>query len=228
MKKAGLIIISLFVLTGCMTSKKMTALINEHTGQEYGFRGYERQEPGGWLTVQFDDGGPMENICKQEKYSFLPLILYWSWNTTIKCSFSTELRNKLFKNALYEMADSLNLKNKIPGNKLIIRVKEVPGTFTYTDKGHFIFFGIAYTISETNIIHTGVRTMEIAYTVYDDDIKTLQWEGILAYNELPLRNKNKNAKKFTADYVLYYKKHLRELAKDLVLKIIRDTPWAVE
>ena len=57
------------------------------------------------------------NVVKTEKVKslFVPALVYWQWNNTIKCELSPKQTFTTFQNYFQYYADSLNIKEKLNG-----------------------------------------------------------------------------------------------------------------
>lgn len=213
-KMTILLMVTLF-LTSCMSVEKYSAYVNEKVVADTVTTAQEN-----WLVINgISDGIP--NRFDQTKSSFVPAILYWSWNYTIECELSKDLTSQYLKNAIYRAADSLNLEARMDGRKLTIDLQQVPGKFIYESKGSTIIFIIAYTMSVVEAITPFSIPLQFRYQISQDGSMVQQGEGIVPNGEQPIRNQWKSTKKFTWVYLDAYKRETQRMGTEIV-KLLMD------
>lgn len=206
----------IFLFTSCMTTKRYATFVNEKIGK----LGTEKEQVKHWVVVTSKNGQPLNTVYELKKNSFIPAILYWSWNTTIECELSLELRTQYIKEGIYKALNKLNIKELFGVSTIEINLKEVPGKFLYEKKGDAIIFIIAYSINGLEVIRPNPINLEFEYIISNDDNSKIQRTGYILNEEKPLSNLSKSSKKLTWLYLDHFKKETERMGKEIVLDII--------
>ncbi len=190
------------VLTGCVTAKKFSTFIDTESRIET-----PKNESGkDWLIITAGTSEPDQTRCEQKKNSFVPALLYWSWNSTFECEIGMQTRMKYLEKGIFKAADSLNLQSYLDGKKLLIRVKEVPGKFLSENKGNVVIFLVAYAMSGVEGISPYPQNLQFEYAVIDNGKTGTETEGFIQHTGQPVENLWKTTKKFIRSYMDDYKK----------------------
>jgi hypothetical protein len=74
----------------------------------------------------------------QKTSKFLPLLVYWQWEYKVNCELNPTIGIVRFTNAINSQANK-DLKEKLNGRKLELKVEQMPISFAIVDKAHSIF-----------------------------------------------------------------------------------------
>src|SRR5690606_8191402 len=97
------------------------------------------------------------------KSKFIPAILYWGWENTIRCELDPIMVGHSFKESFSYYADTLNLREKTQGKKLEIKLEKIPNNFIYTNQGNTAIFIIAYTVNTIEAIIPQEQNLIVSY-----------------------------------------------------------------
>lgn len=204
------------LLTSCVSTKKFTSFVEPR------FIDAKVNTNSGNFVFDFTN---FENtntpvVSKKLKSQFIPAILYWEWNNTIKCEIDPKIVGQLFQENFLYFADTLKLQDKLQGRKLEIKLEKIPSNFVYTNKGSTIIFIFAYAISTLEAIFPQEQNLMISYKLTEDG-KTIK-EGKLdvANKDQPLKNVWKSTKKFTWLYIDQFKQNNQTMTKEIVENLL--------
>lgn len=206
-------------LTGCISSKKYSNLVNEKLQINADVKSTANHEE--WLVLKTDSSSLNESSFKQVERSFIPAILYWGWNSTIACEINPALTTEYLKSSIYKAADSLSLSEKLAGGKLIIHINNVPGKFVYQNKGNVIFLVVAYSTSGVEAIHPAQTALVANYEIQTGDRTIPGGEIVIRRNNEPVHNVWKSTKKFTWLYLDQYREDTEQMGLELVQEVIQ-------
>ena len=139
MKKNILSILTITLLTSCIGTKKFAGFV-EPKFQDKPLKSIN-------ANITFDLTG-LENTnatitSTKLKSQFIPAILYWQWNNTIKCEVNPTLIGQLFQKNFLHYSDTLSVQEKLQGRSLEMKVEKIPNSFIYTYKGNSVIFIVA-------------------------------------------------------------------------------------
>jgi len=222
MNRVLLFVITGLLFTSCITARKYSTIVDTKIKEQV-----REVEPWDWLVINPPEVESEGNQCKQEKYYFIPAILYWGFNTTIECEIDQNTRISYIKEGIYKAADSLNLKGILNGKQVEIDLKQLPGKFLYENWGSAIFLMVAYTYSGAEKIDPVPLDLMFEYRLKENEaVITSGNSGVYNY-EKPLGNIWKSTKKFTWLYLAEFKKETDrmgvELVKELIEQIEKDS-----
>ena len=154
------IIILINSFYGCLSNKRLAKFVNQK---------YDKES---YITTQNDYIDYDTNKCNYSdttikvtklKSYFIPALIYWEWNNTMKCQISNKQTFENFKKYFEFYADSLNIKEKLNGNKLTIRVDSIPKTFVFSNKGDFTFLLFILVYKDLEVIYPDKEKFVISY-----------------------------------------------------------------
>jgi hypothetical protein len=145
---------------------------------------------------------------KKLKARFIPAIIVYEWNTTIKCDLSKKQSFLTFNNYFQYYADSLNIKEKLNGQKLIISIDSIPDTFVYINEGYIENIFSAY-VDASEGIYPENEKLIFSYRVVQGSNTTKSGRIEMRNVDAPLLNAWKSTKKLTWLYLDRYENNLR-------------------
>ncbi|MGB3799866.1 MAG: hypothetical protein WA952_08605 [Lewinella sp.] len=175
------------------------------------------------IEVRYADNYRTEQEVTRIKNSFVPAILYWSWNNTLECSLDPDKQLAYVREGVMQAADSLGLDRKLADKNLSITLSQVPGQFYYVNRMYVVIAIVAYsTMGEESI--TPVPTDLVAsYVVTDQNDRRSAWGSSTVFSqEEPMRNLWKSTRGFTAKFLDAQRAELHRMGQELVAEIDRE------
>ena len=162
------------------------------------------------------------STSKKIKSLFIPAILYWQWENTIRCDLNPSFSINILRSSVESYADSVNLKEKLNGQTLELSIGKIPSSFIWTHKGYCIIFMVAYYISELEAIYPMDQNLIVNYRLLRDNKETKNGSIIIKNTDLPVKNVWKSTKKFTWRYLDQYGNNIKNLSKLLIDKLLTE------
>lgn len=220
MKQQILLLLVFSFLTSCVSTKRFTGFVESKFQPT---KNIIDNTPGA-MSFDLSELERLSSpvISTKLKSQFIPAILYWQWNTTIKCEINPIIIATEIKQTFIRYADSLGLQNKLQGRKLEIKIEKIPNNFVYTHYGHTLFLIIAYAISDVEAIFPQDQNMIISYRLIENDSAIKEGNVIAKNKSLTIQNGSKSTKKFTWMYVDQFKRNTERLTKEIVQEIVKE------
>jgi len=223
--KYFLIIFSLLILlTSCLGEKKYANFVYNKYSSQTQAADLTKDAPD-YISVKADSSiSKLDTlvVAKKLKSQFIPAILYWQWENTIRCELDPKISIQTFNKYLFSYADSANLKERLNGQKLELLVNDLPNSFVYTRKGNSIILLIAYTVNDTETIFPENKDVKISYRLVKDNIETKKGTLLIPDETQPMQNIWKSTQKFTWSYMSQYDNNLQKLSKNVIDKILTE------
>ncbi|WP_116107796.1 hypothetical protein [Lewinella sp. IMCC34191] len=175
------------------------------------------------IVLRYADDNRTGPEVQRIKNSFIPAILYWSWNNTLECSLDPEKQLAYVREGVIQAADSLGLERKLGGEKLSITLSQAPGQFYYVNRMYVVFAIVAYsTMGEESI--TPVPTDLVAsYAVTDGNDRRSAWGSATVFSqEEPMRNMWKGTRGFTRKFLDAQRAELQRMGRELIIDIDQE------
>jgi hypothetical protein len=150
------------------------------------------------------------------KSQFIPAILYWQWNNTIKCEINPRLVGEYFREDFLAFADTLNMYEKLEGRELEVKIEKIPTRFLYVNKGHTFILLYLYTVSSLTIIYPQKEDLVVSYKLTENGSIIKEGSLTVKNKDQAINNKFKSTKKFTWQYIDQFKENNRKLTNELV------------
>lgn len=216
MKNQLLALLSIALLTRCVSTKNFTAIVEPK---------FQQTKAG--LTsdkISFDLSGLDTTKTKvtstKVKSQFIPAILYWEWNNTIKCEVNPIIMGQAFQKNFLFYSDSLKVQEKLQDRKLEIKVDRIPNSFVYTNKGNALILIVAYTVGGLEAIFPQEENLVVNYKLTQDGSIIKEGKLTTANKNEPVKNEWKSTKNFTRMYVDQFKQTNKDITKEIVEKLI--------
>ena len=161
-------------------------------------------------------------VSTKLKSIFVPAIIVWYSNVTIKCDISPALTGETFRDHFSFFADSLNLQEKLNGQKLEIAVEKVPSSFVYSQSTTAIFALVAAISSSNVYIQPLDQKLVVRYKVSNDSGMVKEGTVEAYKKELPYGNLRWSTKKFVWNYMDRFKRTNRILSLEIVEKLLKE------
>jgi hypothetical protein len=218
MTKQLLTILTITLLTSCIGTKKFTSFV------EPKFQEAKTNSANDYFT--FDLAG-LENktssiTSTKLKSQFIPAILYWQWNNTIKCEVNPVIVGQSFQENFLHYADSLKIQEKLQGRKLEMKLENIPNSFVYTHKGNSVILIIAYTVSDLEAIFPQEQDLIVSYKLTQNGSTIKEGKLTASIKDQPIKNVWKSTKKFTWLYIDQFKQNTKLMTKEIVEKLMTE------
>jgi hypothetical protein len=218
MKQTILSILTITLLTSCIGTKKFTGFVEP--------KFQDKQLISTNENIIFDLTG-LENTSAsitstKVKSQFIPAILYWQWNNTIKCEVNPTIVGQSFQENFLRYSDTLKVKEKLQGRKLEMKIEKIPNSFVYTHKGNSIILIIAYTVSDLEAIFPQEQDLVVSYKITENGSTIKDGKLTVSNKDQPIKNVWKSTKKFTWLYVDQFKQNTKIMTKEIVEKLITE------
>ncbi len=218
MTRQFLTILTITLFTSCIGTKKFTSFVTP--------KFQETKANSSNDNFTFDLAG-LENktsliTSTKVKSQFIPAILYWQWNNTIKCEVNPVIVGQSFQENFLLYADSLKIQEKLQGRKLEMKLENIPNSFVYTHKGNSVILIIVYTVSDLEAIFPQKQDLIVSYKLTQNG-STIKAGKLTASNkDQPIKNVWKSTKKFTWLYIDQFKQNSKSMTKELVEKLMTE------
>ena len=218
MKQTILSILTITLLTSCIGTKKFTGFVEP--------KFQDKQLISTNENIIFDLTG-LENTnatitSTKVKSQFIPAILYWQWNNTIKCEVNPTIVGQSFQENFLRYSDTLKVKEKLQGRKLELKIEKIPNSFVYTHKGNSVILIIAYTVSDLEAIFPQEQDLVVSYKITENGSTIKEGKLTSSNKDQPIKNVWKSTKKFTWLYVDQFKQNTKIMTKEIVEKLITE------
>lgn len=221
MKKLLLILILILLLTSCLGTKKYNGFVcRKIKSNSY----QQSKKLNDFVQIRTDSLVMPDTLstCKKLKSLFIPAILYWQWENTIKCDLNPSTPTSILHSFIESYADSVKLKEKLNGQTLELSILKIPSSFIWTYKGHCIIFLVAYTIGELEAIYPLGQYLKVNYRLLKGGQETKTGTLTIKNIDLPIKNTWKSTRKFTWLYIDQYDKNIKNLSKLLIDKLLTE------
>ncbi len=218
MKQTILSILTIALLTSCIGTKRFNGFVEP--------KFQDKQLISTNENIIFDLTG-LENTSAsitstKVKSQFIPAILYWQWNNTIKCEVNPTIVGQSFQENFLRYSDTLKVKEKLQGRKLEMKIEKIPNSFVYTHKGNSVILIIAYTVSDLEAIFPQEQDLVVSYKITENGLTIKEGKLIKSNKDQPIKNVWKSTKKFTWLYVDQFKQNTKIMTKEIVEKLITE------
>mgnify|MGYP001580911997 FL=1 len=163
-----------------------------------------------------------DSLVKVQKLKsfFIPAILYWQSEHTLKCDLNPKVPAKFFEQEIIRLADSLDLKSKLNGQKLELTILQIPHSFIYTHKETAIIFIVAYVVSGLEAIYPGNNGLKVSYRISANGETKKTGVLVIPNTEQPIKNVWKSTKKFTWAYLDQYRQNSDKMSRSFLKQLM--------
>lgn len=213
------LILSATLLYSCDSTKKYANFVNLKYAQQN-----LKINNNSYIEYDSISNKSNDSVAKAEKVKSLliPALIYWKWDNSVRCELSSQQTNFIIKNNFQNIADSLKIKEKLNGQKLIISIEAVPRAFVYTNSGYVIFLLFAYSAGFLEAITPENEKLILSYQVVKGTTKTKSGRIELMHSDLPMKNLMKSKKKFIWEYLDQYESNMKDLSRLSIEKIYNE------
>lgn len=214
------ILFCLVILSGCISTQEMSRIIENKIKKDTS--GYIVASD--WYSIKSDSLPKMDSIVRVKKIKsfFIPAILYWELEHTLKCEINPKIPVNYFTKKFIEIADSVDLKSKLKGKKIEISISEIPSSFIYTEKERAIILIVGYIVGGQEVIYSDYKNFKISYKVFENN--QVAETGYLTIKNIDpsLKNTWASTNKFVSMYINQYRLNSGIMYKELIEKLLKE------
>ncbi|HUC80681.1 MAG TPA: hypothetical protein VMR70_07170 [Flavisolibacter sp.] len=205
-----------FLLTSCLTSKKLDKYVASQYNNELP-KPKKTKSDIVVIPAMATDNNAISNSAHQTN-NFLPLLLYWQYKHRQNCNLNPAIAITQFSNAINTQATK-GLNQKLNGQKLELTVEQAPSAFAIVSNEHTIW--LVYTFSWAKVfIEPDFKDLVVSYRV-------LQGEQPVKTGKITVKNTDKNRgirffqswKSATSEYLNEYNTNLASMSKSFVTQL---------
>jgi len=209
------------LLSGCLTSKKLDGYVAGQFNNELP-KPDKKKNPDISVasSMKFESGDI--SISSRKTTNFLPLLIYWQYDHRHTCKLNPAIGENYFRKTVMLQANK-GLNQKLNGRQLELTVNQVPGAFSFTDKGRIIFL-LIYAIQWHKIyVEADTKDLVVSYKLLDKGaaVKTgnITVKSIIKDQKIRFFQSWKSA---AADYLGQYSVDVAEMTSNLVNKLVLE------
>src|ERR1035437_8863451 len=123
MKKLIFLLILTLLLTGCISIKKYNGFVYQKI-KSYSQK--QTNKSNNFMQITTDSLVDFDTVSTSKKIKslFIPAILYWQWENTIRCDLNPSFSINILRSSVESYADSVNLKEKLNGQTLELSIRK--------------------------------------------------------------------------------------------------------
>lgn len=218
MKNVFILLVSLFLLPGCISTKRYA----RHVERACSATAEPRADSIPGISIVYDGPVVADSIVHVTKGDtrLLPALIYWQIKEEFKCTLNPRLPVDIFRQCVYKNAATMGLPEKLAGDKrLVITVHKIPSQFRYLYKDDMVILVFLVLQFYEQTIYPDETDLSVSYAVYDGE--RLVKEGkVYEFNHEPLlRNNNATRKKITKAYIRQYRRNLSDMVAKCMLEV---------
>lgn len=218
MKRQIFTLLTITLLTSCIGTKKFTGFV------EPKFKDKLTRLTNDNITFDLTglESKTVTVTSTKVKSQFIPAILFWQWNNTIKCEVNPAIVAQHFQENFLQYSDTLKVQEKLQGRKLEMKIEKIPNSFVYTHKGNSVILIIAYTVSDLEAIFPQEQDLVVSYKLTQNGSTLKEGRFTATNKDLPIKNVWKSTKKFTWLYIDQFKQNNKTMTKEIIEKLITE------
>jgi hypothetical protein len=215
-----LYIILAFSFTSCISTKQYSGIV------ESKIKDYENNTEVRLGNLSFDlselktQASPV--ISTRIRWRFIPALVYWHWEKNIKSEIDPKIMGNSFIKDFFTYAADYHLQEKLKGRTLEIKVERIPHSFVYTTKGYSLILGIAYMVSNQELIHPIDTDLIISYRITENGSLLKEGELLASFKKQSQRNFLNSTKKFTWQFIDQLHLNTNQLTKEIVEQLSNE------
>lgn len=208
------------IFSSCLTSKKLDKFVAKQYNDEIP-KEEKRNSSDINVFTSLDVSSPIISTTDTRTSNMLPLLFYWQWDYKNTCTLNPAIAINEFKNIIFKQA-SKSLTQKLNGQKLEIKIEQVPNIFSFDDKAHLIWIIYAFGWDKISV-QPDVKDLIVSYKILKDN-QTVK-EGKIIVNNT---EKNKGLRFFqswrsaVSEYVVQYNDDVTSMSKSFVNKLQQE------
>ncbi|HET7819123.1 MAG TPA: hypothetical protein VFL70_07420, partial [Bacteroidia bacterium] len=143
MKKIFLILLVSTLIISCVGTKKYSSFVY----QKVAVKDLKKNTVAcDYIQIKIDDLVYNDSLvmAKKIKSQFIPAVLYWQWENTIKCVLHPSIPANTLMSSIVAYANEISLKEKLHGNQIEISRQKIPNSFMYRNTGNAIILIFGY------------------------------------------------------------------------------------
>jgi len=218
MIKYGILLFTVVFFASCVSTEKYQQIVTSKVRESLAIKPTTKNE-NLYISVQNLPASDSLVNVKRIKYYFIPAIVFWAYENTLKCELSP--RSVGEKIAYLIAADPL-LSEKLIGQKLEISIEAVPNVFIYSNKGFGMFLLFYAFSSGSETLMTFGDDLKINYWISATGKDTKKGSIKVADQTEKFSNIMKSTKKFTWFFLNEYDNSLENMSHECALILLRE------
>lgn len=171
-------------------------------------------------SMKFESGDI--SFSSRKTTNFLPLLVYWQYDHRHTCQLNPAIGENYFRKTVMLQANK-GLNQKLSGRQLELTVDQVPGAFSFTDKGRIIFL-VLYAIQWHKIyVEADTKDLVVSYKLLDKGatMKTgnITVKSIIKDQKIRFFQSWKSA---ASEYLGQYSVDVAEMTRSFVSKLVQE------
>jgi hypothetical protein len=216
-----ILLTAVFLLPGCLTSKKLDKFVAGQFNNELP-KPDKKKNPDISVasSMKFESGDI--SFSSRKTTNFLPLLVYWQYDHRHTCQLNPAIGENYFRKTVMLQANK-GLNQKLNGRQLELTVDQVPGAFSFTDKGRIIFL-VVYAITWNKIyVEPDTKDLVVSYKLLDKGttVKTgkITTKSISKNQKIRFFQSWKSA---ASEYLGQYSVDVAEMTRNFVNNLVRE------
>lgn len=219
-KSLIVILIPIFLFTGCLSKKNLSELVQSKVETEIiSNHKFENK----LIVLNTDSLKKSDNyvVVKNGKSYFIPAILVWAWNKKFNCEISSEYFSSLFASILTEKAKEFNLEKHLGNKKMEISLIQVPSKFIYSNNGYFVYGLVFYSYGFGETLQPNNQQFILKYRITENG-EELKTDRYIFKFENQISNSKFSTNKFIEKYIDQLSADFDIICNEFIDKLIED------
>lgn len=207
-----------FSISGCLTSKKIDAYVAQEYNNEV-TRQDKKKKADIIITSLYQSTDSKISTTVPKTNHMLPLVFYWQFDYRHTCSLNPNIAVNKFANTVHILS-AKTLAEKLNGQRLELKVEQVPAAFAIVDKAHIIWLIYAFGWDKV-YIEPDRKDLVVSYKLVADS-------GSIKTGKITIKNPAQNQdihqfseswKSATSDWLTGYHNDLANMTKSFISKL---------
>ncbi|WP_205511748.1 hypothetical protein [Longitalea arenae] len=209
-----------FLVPSCITARKVDRWVDKKYGDALTAPTRKNTE---YITVSttLPVAEQINSSTKKTSGRFLPLLVYWEWQTANTCTLNPKLPFNNFTNTALTYASSKGLKSKLNGRRVELVLTQIPNVFSIDDESHLVFVGLYAFGWDIISVVPAKSEMVVSYKIFQDNTELKQ--GVITIPDLDKAIHVKifnSVKRKTWEYIDQYNENITAMSKKAVDSLI--------
>lgn len=218
MRNTILLVISLFILPGCISTKRFA----RHVERAYSATAEPRVDSIPGISIVYDGDTIPDSVVQVRKGNthLIPALLYWQIQEEFNCSLNPVLPVDLFRQVVYRKAKSLGVSEKLAGGKrLVITIHHIPANFRYLYRDDIVVLVFLVLQFYEQSIYPDASDLSVSYALYEGERLLKEGTASELNHEPLLRNNNATRKKIMKVYMSQYRRNLSDMVEKCMIEV---------
>lgn len=212
-----ILLFSISLLSGCLTSRKMDAFVAEQYNNELP-KPDKKKNPDITITSSMPSDPVKISTTERKTSKVLPLILYWQFDYRHTCVLNPAIAVSNFRKIIYQQANKLT--QKLGGKQIELNVEQAPGAFAIVDKAHILLLFIHW---DRLYVEPDFKDLVVSYKVSQNGNETKS--GKITINNIEKNRDIRFAqswKSSASEFLGEYNVDVADMSKNFVTKLLEE------